>query len=138
MQEHSGKLARLRQNAESAGIRVREGVNDIRGGQRLKAYVLPVGGAIVGGVLGGVVGGPVGAFAGLKVGALTATAVGTAGVVGGALIGLRVRKAQEDKTDRKESTESADTKGTTKSANTDDFVELVDTKQENSDTKKDS
>lgn len=67
---------------------------DLRGGQRLKAYVLPVGGAIVGGVLGGIVGGPVGAIAGLKVGALTAATAGTAGIVGGAFLGYRVNISQ--------------------------------------------
>ena len=87
----------MRQTVGSAGVHTHAGVNDIRGAHRLKGYVLPVGGAIVGGVLGGAVGGPVGAFAGLKVGALTATAAGTAGVVGGALIGLRVKKAQAEK-----------------------------------------
>ncbi len=80
----------------------------IRGANRLKAYVLPVGGAIVGGILGGVVAGPVGVIAGLKVGALTATATGTAGIVGGALIGLKVRKANAEKDKQeKEFAESA-------------------------------
>ncbi len=109
MQEHSGKVARLRRTTESASIRAHEGVNDIRGAHRLKDYFLPVGGAIVGGVLGGVVGGPVGAFAGLKVGALTATAVGTAGVVSGALIGLRVKKARAEKERENGSADSTNT-----------------------------
>ena len=78
---------------EQAAGRVHEGVTDLRGGQRLKAYVLPVGGAIVGGVLGGAVAGPIGAVAGLKAGALTAATAGTAGVLGGAFIGYRVRQS---------------------------------------------
>ena len=78
---------------EQAAGRVHEGVADLRGGQRLKAYVLPVGGAIVGGVLGGAVAGPIGAVAGLKAGALTAATAGTAGVLGGAFIGYRVRQS---------------------------------------------
>ena len=41
---------------------------------KIKAAILPVGGALVGGVIGGVVGGPVGAFAGLKIGAVAAVA----------------------------------------------------------------
>ena len=40
----------------------------------MKLYLLPVGGALVGGVVGGVVGGPLGALAGLKIGAITAAA----------------------------------------------------------------
>ena len=39
----------------------------------VKLYLLPVGGALVGGVVGGVVGGPLGALVGLKAG-LTAAA----------------------------------------------------------------
>jgi len=50
----------------------------------------------VGGVLGGVLGGPVGAIAGLKIGTLTAATAGTAGVLGGALLGYRVNKTQEN------------------------------------------
>ena len=67
---------------------------NLSGGQKLKAYVLPVGGAIVGGVLGGFLGGPIGAIAGLKVGAITAATAGTAGVLGGALLGYRVNQTQ--------------------------------------------
>lgn len=78
---------------ESAAASVKGGVTDLRASDRLKAYVLPVGGAIAGGLLGGVVAGPVGAFAGLKIGALTAATAGTAGILGGAFIGYRVRKA---------------------------------------------
>lgn len=73
---------------------IQRGVASLRGGQRLKAYVLPVSCGIVGGVLGGVMGGPVGALAGLKVGALIAATAGTAGVVGGAFIGYHVNNSQ--------------------------------------------
>lgn len=91
-------MAKLKSRTESAAVRVERGVANLRTTDRLKAYVLPVGGAIVGGVLGGVVGGPVGAVAGLKVGALTAATAGTAGVLGGAFIGYRVRKATANQT----------------------------------------
>lgn len=90
------RVTRLSRKTESAAVRVQGGVANIRTADRLKAYVLPVGGAIVGGVLGGVVGGPVGAVAGLKVGALAAATAGTAGVLGGAFIGYRVRKANTE------------------------------------------
>ena len=83
---------------------MRVGVANLRTSDRLKAYVLPVGGAIVGGVLGGVVGGPVGAVAGLKVGALTAATAGTAGVLGGAFIGYRVRRATVEAEKKEEDT----------------------------------
>lgn len=82
----------MESRTEQAAATVHVGVTDLRGGRRLKAYVLPVGGAIVGGVLGSVVGGPLGAIAGLKIGALAAATAGTAGVLGGAFIGYRVRK----------------------------------------------
>lgn len=82
------------QRTDAAEIAVQGGVSQLRGVQKLKAYVLPVGGAVVGGVLGGVVGGPVGAFAGLKIGALTAATAGTAGALGGAFLGYRVKKSQ--------------------------------------------
>ena len=76
--------------------------------QKLKSYVLPVGGAIAGGVLGGVVGGPVGAVAGLKIGAVTAVTVGTAGAVGGALIGYRAnaKVVNSEKTEAEEKKEA--------------------------------
>lgn len=41
---------------------------------KLKASILPVGGAVLGGVIGGVVGGPIGALVGLKFGAVAAVA----------------------------------------------------------------
>ncbi len=95
-QEHSKGIARLNTRADTTNLSIHGGVANLRGGQRLKAYVLPVGGAIVGGVLGGFLGGPIGAVAGLKVGALTAATAGTAGVVGGAFLGYRVNKTQEN------------------------------------------
>jgi hypothetical protein len=85
----------LDRRTEESAASVHAGVVDLRGGQRLKGYVLPVGGAIVGGVLGGVVGGPVGAVAGLKAGAITAATAGTAGALGGAFVGYRVRKSND-------------------------------------------
>ena len=39
----------------------------LQGTSRVKAYLLPVGGALVGGLVGGAVGGPIGAIAGFKV-----------------------------------------------------------------------
>lgn len=92
-QDHSSRVAVLNSRTEQAAASVHVGVADLRGGQRLKAYVLPIGGAIVGGVLGGAVGGPIGVVAGLKIGALAAATAGTAGVLGGALLGYKVRKA---------------------------------------------
>ena len=92
-QEHSSRVAMLNSRTEQAAASVHVGVANLTGGERLKAYVLPVGGAIVGGVLGGAVGGPIGVVAGLKIGALTAATAGTAGVLGGAFIGYRVRKS---------------------------------------------
>lgn len=90
----------LSRTTEQAADSVHGGVVSLRGGQRLKAYVLPVGGAIVGGVLGGAVAGPVGVFAGLKIGAITAATAGTAGALGGAFIGYRVKKSSDKALDR--------------------------------------
>lgn len=100
LQEQSHRVARVNSRVQSATVTVHGGVSNLRGADRLKGYVLPVGGAIVGGVLGGVVGGPVGALAGLKVGALTAATAGTAGVLGGAFIGYQVRKANAESAER--------------------------------------
>ena len=80
----------INSRTENAMIGIKGGVADLRGGQRLKTYVLPVGGGIMGGLLGGVVGGPVGSIVGLKIGALLAATASTAGIVGGAIIGYRV------------------------------------------------
>ena len=69
-------VADLETNVDGAAVDVQVGVTQLQGGRRFRSYLLPVGGAIVGGVMGGVVGGPFGALAGLKVGALTAAAAG--------------------------------------------------------------
>ena len=70
-------MADIETNIDVAAANVQVGEIQLRGGSRFRSYLLPVGGAIVGGVMGGVVGGPFGALAGLKVGALTAAAAGT-------------------------------------------------------------
>ncbi len=94
-QAHSQRVAMVNQRSESAAVAIHSGSAGLQLSQKLKAYVLPVGGAIVGGVLGSVVGGPVGAFAGLKIGALTAATASTAGALGGAFIGYRVRESKD-------------------------------------------
>lgn len=111
-QAHSDRVDMLNRRTEQAAASVHGGVVNLQGGQRLKGYVLPVGGAIVGGVLGGVVGGPVGAVAGLKIGALAAATAGTAGVLGGAFIGYRVNKSNAEAT-RRENANSPPTAPTT-------------------------
>lgn len=87
----------MENSVDQAALHVQNASLDVQTASRLKVYVLPVGGAIVGGVVGGVLGGPIGAVAGLKVGAITAAAGGAAGAIGGALVGLRAKKFQRQK-----------------------------------------
>ena len=107
LQEHSELIANVTHQTEQAADRVHVGLTDLRGGQRLKGYVLPVGGAVVGGVLGGVVAGPIGAIAGLKAGAITAATAGTAGILGGAFIGYKVRKANDQAAEMERETDNS-------------------------------
>lgn len=75
-QEQHNIVARMEMRVENAADHVQHGEVQLRVGQRLKSYVFPIGGAIVGGFVGGIVAGPLGALAGLKVAALTAAAAG--------------------------------------------------------------
>ena len=69
-------MSQLECDVDSATVTVQNAGTQLEVGRRIKGYVFPVGGAIVGGVVGGVVAGPLGALAGLKVGALAAAAAG--------------------------------------------------------------
>ena len=73
---------------------------------RIKANMLPISGALLGGVVGGVIGGPVGLVAGLKAGTITAVAGGTAGAVGGGIIGYIRGKTLKQSTEELTSTTS--------------------------------
>ncbi len=77
-QEQRKLVSNIEMKVEDAAVHVQHGEMQLRSGQQLKSYVLPVGGAILGGFVGGIVAGPIGALAGLKVAALTAAAAGEA------------------------------------------------------------
>ncbi len=74
-------VASLEVKVEDAAVHVQHGEMQLQDGQRMKSYVFPVGGAIVGGFVGGIVAGPIGALVGLKVAALSAAAAGNASLL---------------------------------------------------------
>lgn len=91
-------LEGVEHHIEEAHIRVEDGKHQLSKASFLKAAMLPVAGALVGGAVGLAVGGPIGLAIGSK---LAFFAVTTGGVVAGTSAGVAAKKIQKSNNSKK-------------------------------------